>query len=1441
MEEVTNAPERAQILEALASAFSAGEYAKAETLARTLMPKNEADDAHKTDEVALYALFQALCFQHKNEEASLLIEKLLALDPLRAVYHDNLGALFAAQNRWAEAEAAYKMAITLDPSGINALFNLALAMFKQGRADEALTQLAALETKAPDFAELFVLRGEIFQSQKRFEEAATAFFRALDLGGESAEVLTQLGMALDDAGRREEAFSFLKKTAETDVRANYYLGNQWHAKGDLSLAEQHFRKALALNPGFPAGANSLGLLLQEKGDIASAKDVFLSAIESNPDLAAAHNNLGNCYIASVNIEAALACFERALSLSPDSPAILNNYGEACSRLHRLDEAEAAFRKAFSLAPDDLQLQLNFGFLLLLRGKLEEGFPFYEARWATGQHKDQLERFKEPLWMGEPLAGKTLLLYTEQGLGDNLQFVRYLPLLRERYPSTRLCFACAEPLLRLFAAYAADSGIELLRMNVPGGLPTLDYHLGLLSLPHRLGTTLATIPAQIPYLTAPSELIKKWGDKLNKARPRSANKRIGIVWASGEGYTFHKTRTLPLAAFLPFFALEGIDWISLQKGRACQQIADNGLEDKLVNLMDEVDDVADSAAIITHLDLLISVDTSVPHLAGALGVPVWLLDRLNTDWRWMLERSDSPWYPTMRLFRQTTLGDWSPVLEKAQSALQAWLAGQYEHVPPRLCAEPIDPAERALQTGLKLNLGCGNRHIDGFVNVDRESSLNPDLVVDLEKTPWPWSDNSVEEVKLIHVLEHLGQETSVFLAIIKELYRVCQDGAFIDIEVPHPRSDGFIGDPTHVRAIIPPTLNLFNRRLNAEWKKLTFPNTPLGEILGVDFEIESINLNLTGKWLKKYQSGKITEAELQEVVEERNNVISFLKIGWRVHKTRIFSQENNNLATSLATPTVETLVQEDLNVGRFPDVIERLRPYLLDNPKRYDLECLLALAYQKTGQFNAARLSYESAAAKAPPSYELFYHLGEVHSELADFAAAQTCFERALKIAPDSSCASNTLVKLAQAQQENNDITGALSCYEQLLAMDSKDVRAWYGMGCAFAQNGWDDDARKAYETALSFQSDFLPAQNGLAVVEMRHGKYTEALSRFEALLLNDPANLGLLRNKAMLLAFMGEFKAADLCCDAALTINPEDADIHFTRGCNYLMSGRLSEGWKEFDYRWQGSEPRFSVKPIHTFLPRWRGESVDKHSDSLIIYPEQGFGDAIQFARYVFLAAEKFKQVRLYTRASLYSLFERSFGGVVDIVSEFSGHSEANFTHHCPILSLPLAFATTLDSIPAKTPYLFVDPVRAQQWVARLKNEVRLKIGLVWTTGKTDLHKTSFEINPLDFAPLFELDEICWVSLNKAPTEPSQEAFLAKNGVLDWTVNLTDFDDTAALVNALDLVISVDTAVAHLAGALNKPIWLLNRAQSEWRWMLQRSDSPWYPSMRIFRQTEPGN
>ena len=366
----------------------------------------------------------------------------------------------------------------------------------------------------------------------------------------------------------------------------------------------------------------------------------------------------------------MAHFERAKALALERAEVYNNLGNAATAENRLHDAVAHYQHAIRLDPAMPDVHMNLGMALLKLGDLPAGFREFEWRWQTRQFTPFMP--PHPRWDGSPLPGKTLLVHTEQGAGDAIQFIRFVQQARQRVGKVLLITPDS-----LSALFATAAGVDEIRGAGAIAEQAFDVHISLLSLPMVLGTTLETIPAQTPYLSVPPDRqvdVFRMGD----GRPTTGGKsplRVGIAWAGSPTQGNDRNRSARLADFAPLFEVPGIEWHSLQVGEKAEelQVASGKLQVTIRNWQGELRDWADTAAVVSQLDLVISVDTGVAHLAGALGVPAWVLLCYAPDWRWLLERADSPWYPAARLFRQPRPKDWASVMAEAAAALRASVA------------------------------------------------------------------------------------------------------------------------------------------------------------------------------------------------------------------------------------------------------------------------------------------------------------------------------------------------------------------------------------------------------------------------------------------------------------------------------------------------------------------------------------------------------------------------------------------------------------------------------------------------------------------------------------------------------------------------------------------------------------------------------------------------
>jgi tetratricopeptide (TPR) repeat protein len=592
----------------------------------------------------------------RYEIAVRMIRRAIAVNEVQPFYHSNLGNALQVQGRLDEAVASYERALTINPGYAEAHSNLGIALKAQGKLDEAVTSYERALTINPGYAEAHSNLGNALQVQGKLDEAMACYKRALTINPGYAEAHSNLGNALQVQGKLDEAMACYKRALTINpgyAEAHDNLGNALQAQGKVDEAMACYKRALTINPDYADAHYNLGNALQVQGKAEEAVASYERALTINPGYAEAHSNLGSALQAQGKVDEAMACYKRALTINPGYAEAHSNLGIALKAQGKLDEAVASYERALTINPGYAEARWNLSLTQLLQGDFAVGWRNYESRYFL---KWRPRNFPQPLWHGESLNGARILLHAEQGLGDSLQFLRYVPIVQAAGGAVVLDLP--EPLFRIAAGMSSD--FVLKTSGEP--LPPFDWQCPLMSLPLALGTTLETIPATVPYLTVPEEA-------LHSAASRSWPKdglRVGLVWAGNPTQLNDLNRSVPLSILKPLLDIEGIHFFSLQMGSANVQLA--AAQAPIVDLAPAIGDFADTAALIAHLDLVIAVDTSVVHLAGALAKPVWVLLSFASDWRWLLDREDSPWYPTARLFRQSRQGDWQSVIKQVRTQL-----------------------------------------------------------------------------------------------------------------------------------------------------------------------------------------------------------------------------------------------------------------------------------------------------------------------------------------------------------------------------------------------------------------------------------------------------------------------------------------------------------------------------------------------------------------------------------------------------------------------------------------------------------------------------------------------------------------------------------------------------------------------------------------------------
>ena len=576
-----------------------------------------------------------ICLQDgQAEQGADWMRRAIAVNPDVAAVHSNLGLALTTLGRFEEAVARCERAVALQPSDVEALTNLGNALLALDRPQPALASYERALGLNPGYAAGHYNRANALRELGRLEDALASYGRAIGLQPDFLEAHVNRGGVLERLQRPEEALA--------SFDAAIAVGP--------SSAEAHGNRSKTLND-----------LRRSEAALASADQ----AVALKPDNPLAHNNRAVALFDLRRMDEALAACDRAVSLDPTYADALNNRGIILFDLRDLEGAISSYEAALALRPEFPEAHLNRGTSLLSLGDLKPGFEEYRWRWRTRGFKALAERLDCPAWEGEDLAGKSVLLHGEQGFGDHLQFVRYAPLVAAR--AGRVTVLTEPALARLFRTIP---GVEVI--DTPGAEGRFDFHAPLMCLPRLLGTTLETVPANIPYLAADPSEAARWAERLSGCE----GFRVGLVWAGDThpgrpaGAAIDRRRSLRLAQLAPLASVEGVTFVSLQKGPPADQASSPPAGMRFIDLTAELDDFAATAALIERLDLVIAVDTAVAHLAGALGKPVWIMSRYEGDWRWLNGREDSPWYPTARLFHQRAAGAWDEVIARVATALAA---------------------------------------------------------------------------------------------------------------------------------------------------------------------------------------------------------------------------------------------------------------------------------------------------------------------------------------------------------------------------------------------------------------------------------------------------------------------------------------------------------------------------------------------------------------------------------------------------------------------------------------------------------------------------------------------------------------------------------------------------------------------------------------------------
>jgi tetratricopeptide (TPR) repeat protein len=1352
----------------------------------------------------------------------------------------------------------------------------AIALHRNGELEKAEEAYRRVLQSDPDNATATHLLGAIRHQQKDLAVAEKLYRRAVRIQPRYLQAWTNLGLLLQDQTRWAEAL-------------------------------ECFRAAVALEPSSPSTWNAMGRLLSRTGDLAAAEDAYRQAIFHDPGGAEAFNNLGTVLARQGDVKGARASFEMAIAKKPGYGSPMTNMAKLLREEGRLDDSAAMYKKAIAVDPDAAAAHWGLAHVLLIRGDLLPGWEEYEWRWKL-EERPRVPQRKEPRWNGEPCDGKHLIITAEQGLGDAIQLVRYLPAIVDR--GARVTLMVPSTIVRLFKEIAGSVTVT----SVDSASVTGDYHCSLLSLPRAFRTTLSSVPSSVPYLKVPDSIRQSWQGRCDN---EASGLKIGVAWAGSSTHENDARRSLDPEFLKRFMSFEGIQLYSLQVSDAHGTDRFSAAPSGLIDHTDLLHDVAETAGLIQQLDLVVTVDTMVAHLAGALGKPVWILLPKAPDWRWLLDCETSPWYPTARLLRQTQEGNWDDVIEKACAMLKTEMQTRSNTVE----LHPSGPAD--LETAIR-------DHEEG-----RVSKAEMQYRAALQADPF-----NAEARYLLAVARSQQQDYKEAIVLGRQLIQSHPffPEAYNTLGNSLRKNGDLIGAEDVLRKAIALRPNFADAHYNLgsclcdAWRLDEAADEFLATLRLDPHYAKALN-NLG---LVRYRQGRIAEAiqyfrgaiadggTLPEIHWNLSHALLHTEAfaeGWKEFEWRWQLQGFQNLRERFTGPRWqgENIQGRRLLVWAeqgFGDVLMfvRVLPLLHDRGAEILFECppdLTPLLERQEGVTVFKR-------GMPLPEYDCHCPLLTLPAVLGWSAIPSVvppyvkpdadlcmCWEEELASAGDhirvgiawSGSATNPEGRFRSVPM---NALAKLGCPSNVFFVDLQKGDAGEFSRSAFAAEGvdWTDrlvdfdktaalikqlDLVITVDTAVAHLAGAMGKQVwvllaqacdwrwgskerttpwypsarlyrqrnqgewGDVVDEVRHD-LTLLASQIhvpwsiredsvvrERMTQFDPGSFASWNNLGVALLDAGAAGGAIAPLEQAVALEPENARAHLNLGFAQLADGQWRDGLENHEWRLRTEEGSASNRPYTQ--PRWMGQPL--RGKNVFLYAEQGFGDAIQCIRYAWLFAQTGARVSVEVRPPLVRLMQHA-PGISNVIVR--GEEPPPFDYHSPLLSLPYAFRTTPSSIPARMPYLIAGHQQLVEWKKMVEAcGTGLRIGVCWSGNARFIHDARRSITAETLCDALKSFDGALFPLVKEDAPLRRPGNVEESRWCDLTARIQDFEDTAALISYLDLVVTVDTAVAHLAGALGKPVFTLLPSAPDWRWLNSGESTPWYPTMRLFRQTQPGS
>jgi tetratricopeptide (TPR) repeat protein len=1241
------------------------------------------------------------------------------------------------------------------------------------------------------------------------------------------------------------------KTAE----AYYQLGNLYVKQNNYSQAQFCYEKELAINPLHVEAHCHLGVVYANQKQLDKAIESFRKALAINENHVNALCNLGNTYIDKNDLPLALIYLEKAFSLDDQHIDTLNNLGLLHKNKNKLSEAIACYKKAIAVDCYYANAHFNLAFVSLLSGDYELGWQEYEWRFQANKQLTPEQQFPNcKQWQGEKLTNKTLLIYAEQGFGDAIQFIRYVILVAQSVDN--IIVQCLTPLHRLFHSIPQIS--QLVGFDQP--LPHFDVYYPLMSLPFLFHTDAETIPANVPYLHAPK----------SAGFPLSVNKNklnVGLVWVGNPAFKNDKNRSIDISNFQPITLLKQVQFYSLQVGNRRSDLSQITFANPVIEIGDKVKDFADTAAIIEQLDLVISVDTSVAHLAGALNKPVWILLPFSPDFRWLLEREDCPWYPSVRLFRQREAGVWHDVFNRIKQTLENEVLIHFSKENANIDTPLAINTETVTATGFDISIASDNAfkyHQAG--QLDQAKQLYQQILV-VDK-------NNMTILHYLGLVLHQLGETEQAINYIKKAIAVNPEyiAAYNNLGIIYMEKNQLdeaidcyqqvialnsnyapayynMGsayqrkqDLTHAMACYQQALSLNPNYAEAHYNlgiiyQKTDEDTAIScyeTALSIQPDYAQAHYNLGTIYLKQQNYEQAISHYQAALAILPNYVEAQCYLGHAYLKQKDFTNAMTHYEKTLVmqadyVDAICGLGSVHLGQNQLELAIESYEKALTIHPNCTEAQCNLGLVYIQQNKLELALACYQKTLQIDNNYIDAYCGLGDIYFEQDQFELAIESYEKALVISPNHI---KTQYNLGRVYFKQKKLESALICYQKVLQIDKNNTVGLSGLGSVYLEQSQFELAIEYYKKSLAVDENQAYPLCCLGFIYLKQDQLELAIEYYEKAIVIDTDDKKSYLQLGFLFYIVANPVQAIFYYKKAIALDADYADAHMNMAFAQLLNGDYEQGWQEHEWRWQVGELNFP-KMMFAIEKKWQGEHLA--GKTILLYAEQGLGDVIQFIRYVSLIADYGAAIIIRCQPTLKSLFV-GLPNVRQIITD--KENLPYFDFHSSLMSLPWVFKTRLQTIPAQVPYLFANKKLSFDLPL---NKNTLNIGFVWAGNSQHLNNKNRSIAITHFQVFSQIKAVQFYSLQVGESNKDLNQLQFVNPIIEVGSQVKDFAETAAIINKLDLIICVDTSVAHLAGALNKPTWLLLPFAPDWRWLLEREDSPWYPSFRLFRQTQRGD